>query len=367
MSGSEDEQVPAGVETTSGEDLGCTAGMQAENVNAMAQVVSVLGGLVDRVNRREVPAPEVFTISGGRSIEDFFREFEAYAAQKFGQSQAGWLPRLGQFLAEPLCRLYQDMRATGADYASVKGHLVKCFGAQVGPKTSLDCIQEFQQVKYIPEEGIPGLVCRLQALAERAYRGLAEDVLGELVKQQCWKVLPESLRTPLQFQNLANPGMTLPELIRLGVALQRSDLASASMYSMKSTEPGEGLPSTKITSSSPARGPPRLGAAAGGPKQCSHCGKKGHLKKECYRLNQRCYGCGERGHFRAQCPNPQPREEATGGRSPVSGSPAQGPSSPAIIPGPSCPFCGASGHLMATCPDFEIFMTRLLNKRGVLN
>ena len=342
---------------------GQPAGSQVGSASTMAQVVDVLSGLVDRVNRREFSAPEVFTVGAGRSIEDFFKEFEDYAAQRFGPSEASWLPRLGQYLAEPLSRLYADMRSVGANYGAIKGYLVECYGAQVGAKTSLDYMQEFHQTAYDPEEGIPGLVCRLQALSRRAYHGLPEATLGELVKQQCWKVLPEYLRTPLQFQSLANPGMTIPELIRLGVALQRSDLASANLYSLGSAGSVGGPPPTTSASPSPARDSSEAGAVAGGQKQCSHCKRKGHLRRECYRLNRVCYGCGERGHFRAQCPNSQPR-----GGVPVSGRPlTQTPPSPATAPGSSCPFCGTPGHMMAACPEFETFMARLLERKGALN
>ena len=296
-------------------------------------------------------------------LRNFFREFEEYAAQRFGPSEASWLPRLGQYLAEPLGRLYLDMRSVGASYRDIKGSLVECYGAQVGSKTSLDYMQEFHQTVYDPKGGIPALVCRLQALSRRAYQGLPEDTLGELVKQQCWKVLPEHLRTPLQFQSLASPGMTISELIRLGLALQRSDLASAHLFPIRSAGSVGGPPPTTSASPFPAQGSSEVGAVAEGPKRCDHCGRKGHLRRECYRLNRVCYGCGERGHFRARCPNPQPR-----GGVPATGRPlTQTPPSPATAPGSSCPFCGTPGHMMATCPDFENYMTRLLERKGALN
>ena len=89
----------------SGGGLGQPAGSPAGSVSTMAQVVDILSGLGDRVSRREFSAPEVFTVGTGRTIENFFREFEDYATQRFGPSEAGWLPHLEQYLAEPLCDL----------------------------------------------------------------------------------------------------------------------------------------------------------------------------------------------------------------------------------------------------------------------
>ena len=351
------------------------------DLQVMFRLTSVVDSLVNKVNRKDLPEPEVFTHGTGRTLEDFFREFEQYAVQKYGPTEADWLPRLGKFLAGPLQRLYLCMRSASTDYATVKRLLLSSYGAQVGAKRAVDYIREFQQATYSPEEGIPGLVCRLRTLAEKAYQGLTADAVEELVKQQCWRVLPDHLRTPLHFQSLANPNMTLAELIRLGVALQRSDLTSAQVYTAKSTTPvGDSQPSR----AAPQKPNPKLSRTGGAsapkmPKHCTHCDKKGHLREECYRLNKSCYGCGEKGHFRAQCPNAQP-DGGTGlavsSRSgaierPMASRRSTAPrqqaaanqASAAALSGPTCSFCGAQGHLMNACPDFEDFMARLIERQ----
>ena len=48
----------------------------------------------------------------------------------------------------------------------------------------------------------------------------------------------------------------------------------------------------------------RSGASASPVKTCIYCGRVGHVKSECRRLNRLCYGCGSSDHLIGQCPSP---------------------------------------------------------------
>ncbi|GAV57245.1 zf-CCHC domain-containing protein [Cephalotus follicularis] len=49
---------------------------------------------------------------------------------------------------------------------------------------------------------------------------------------------------------------------------------------------------------------------------CYHCGHKGHLQKDCWRMNGLCLRCGESGHSVRDCP----KSQATAPTGPASSS-----------------------------------------------
>ena len=337
--------------------------MESLQFQAMFKLTAALDSLTEKVNKREIAEPEPFCLGTGRSIEEFLSEFEAFADQKYGVNREVWCSKLGRFLGEPVNQLYCSIRAVGANYATVKKRLIETYGSVLSTKTCVDYMQEFHQSTYNPDEGIPGLVCRLRTLAGEAYRGLAEDDLETLVKQQCWRVLPAHLRNPLQFQSLANPTMRLDELVRLGVSLQKTELSSAGLYAMGSAGPSAYFPAptpkedkTPLATVQPSLPQPASPAVI--PKRCNYCRKPGHVRSECNRLNKACFGCGETGHIRSRCPHRQ--AEARPSRS-TSVSPGRRQDSGTTSTA-NCAFCGAPGHLMAACEDFEAFMRRMMRQ-----
>lgn len=373
----------------SGLGVGFGSGQDVTALSAMAQLTQVINSLIEKVDKREAPEPEHYVPGVGRTIEQFFDAFEEYATHKYGESEVAWLPRLGKYLGEPIRGLYIVMRSAGSDYQRIKRILQETYGGQVGGKTKTDYLREFQQTEFNHEEGIPGLVCRLQTLAAGAYRGLEEDALVELVKQQCWQTLPHYIGKPLHFQAMANPGMTLTELIRLGITIQKAEATAASVYSVErdrdrtalppsltenSLVPYSGAGHSNFTtppakSSVPRLAPPqpkspsKFGAASGQPKVCTYCDRPGHVKDECYQFNATCYGCGERGHFKNRCPNPQ-RKGPLSSRTQRGSQPTTARHAPASgVSEARCQFCGEIGHYMATCPGFGIYLDKALDKK----
>ena len=202
---------------------------------------------------------------------------------------------------------------------------------------------------------MPGLACRLQILAERAYRGLDDHIVEGIVKQQCLKVLPEYIRKPLYFQSIANPEMTLSSLIRIGTTLARLEPPLAGLDVLVTSQ------QSRPSAASPAQPPPVPPSSVSVDWQsdtCSYCRKLGHIRDNCYRLNKACFKCGQRGHFRSQCLSLSP-DGARGGVRPRDRPTRTVPPGGS---GPSCSFCGVAGHIMASCPAFEEYMKKLISQ-----
>ncbi|GAV75157.1 zf-CCHC domain-containing protein/zf-CCHC_4 domain-containing protein, partial [Cephalotus follicularis] len=70
---------------------------------------------------------------------------------------------------------------------------------------------------------------------------------------------------------------------------------------------------------------------------CYHCGRKGHLQKDCWRMNELCLRCGASVHFVRDCPKSQ--ATAPTGLASSRSNPRIG----------ACYHCGRKGHLQKDC------------------
>ena len=339
---------------------------------ALMQMTAVLDRISDKVSRRERPPPSTYTLGQGINIEDFFIEYESFALEKYGYDPVVWRARLGDFLKGPLLQLYKAARAIGTDYTQIKSNLIESYGSNVSPKTSTDYVLEFQQCKYNEEEGLPGLACRLRLLAEKAYIGLDAITIENIVKQQYLTLLPSALRTPLQFQLIVNPSMTLTELIKMGVAVQKTlpDAVEVEAVSAQ-THKVNSLRETSASGYGGARPKPGVEPAREIP-HCSYCNKRGHTEDRCFKLKA-CYNCGSRDHLKVNCPlnlnvaketqhrwDPKPQREPRAGSFSQTGVGFNDVDNRNTVD--ICSFCGRPGHFMANCNDFSDFMKKLVNQ-----
>ena len=241
----------------------------------------------------------------------------------------------------------------------IKSSLLDSYGSRVIQKSSTDYIIDFQNCKYDSDEGIAGLVCRLRSLAEKAYSGLQPTTVEDLVKRQCMSLLPQSFKATLQFQSVAQPDLSLSEIVRLGSALEKSctviDISEASRS--QSVKPKSGRKQQEFSSGKSSEN----NKTEFKKKECSYCKKSGHMKEECYRLNRLCYRCGKSGHFAPDCDVPSSRPNQTD-RSQSKNSSDSSDMKVTRSAITLCGFCGDGGHLMAQCSSFKKFMEETIQR-----
>ena len=335
--------------------------------DVLAQMTGLLNSLTLRVTQKEVHEPPKFNLNSGISLEQFFREFEEYASQKFGvTNQQAWLSRLSEYMSAPLLSLCESLVRTGASYITIKQCLLDSYGKASMTRTVTDYVKEFQSCTYDSSEGIRGLVSRLRVLGAKAYSGVDQYTLDQLVKEQCLTALPEKLRTPLSFQHLTDPSMPLSELIRIGTGLQNSvypvEAASVTKEASEATGAVAKVPVPVRSEETPVtvvgRGRQR---SRGG----CNCLARGHRPEDCDWSNGRCFTCHQSGHFSNQCPQKQQRSRtASRGRgipcNPTTQRSVSNVSREPITSLQVCPFCGQQGHFMSTCVDFSNYMKDMI-------
>ena len=342
----------------------------------LLQVTRLLAQLNSQITAQPLPEPVSFVLGSGRSIVDFFLEFEKYAERTFGNDKTLWTPRLRQYLNNPVLSLYLSLTQVNQDYDSVKTALINAFGT-VATVTTADLLEKFEKFEYDPNEGIRGFVSRLQVIASKTYAGAPEATINEIVKQKCLSSLPESLKTTLNFWLLSNPNATLNDLMRVGSGLEKSLLAEAAAVSVAPQKPMQNPPIPKPRGKFPTKkdNNPKPDTSKG-PKVCQFCNKAGHDETTCFMKNRNCYRCGQNDHYISDCPVPsrsqtsrtptQRRDVTLSQQGQSSGETASSNYVPLERNNPSptrCMFCGSDSHMMMSCPHFEMYVDNMVQKR----
>lgn len=344
----------------------------------MAQMTLVLNKLVDKTCHKSTPAPPIFRQGSGKTLEEFFNEFERFAIDELGEDCSLWTNKLAQYLAPPLNKLCSEMVDTGATYRVVRQCLLGCYGENISHKQRSDYLRDFQQVKYDPAQGIQGLIFRLRSLAYKAYEGVDRAMVDDIVKEQCLMVLPEKMRGYLALKQFENKNMNLDDFTHLGMGIQQALALPVFETGAGTSEVGAVAlvaPETRALSSAERKAPKPAER-----QKCAFCKKPGHDSSSCCYKNKLCFKCRLSGHFAKDCPEQnasasrdsscsfqrRPSQDIKSPQHSITpsscGAASVSAGSSGRNPPQACPFCGEIGHFMASCEQFGEYMSSLVQR-----
>ncbi|XP_068229112.1 uncharacterized protein, partial [Palaemon carinicauda] len=295
---------------------------------------------------REVPRCERFNEHSSRDVYEFFKEYERYWQDKYGDSKRVWARELGEYLTGYLLTMYGVIMSVGdVDYKSVKKRIieqVKHMKGSVRYKRKND----FDEARMNAGEAISMYVCRLETLARKKYGDEGINENKELMKKFLATV-PENVAEFINLKRKEKMRWTKERLTWDDILEIVEDYElDRCMKESKSVSVRTGMEESVIKFGSYKdailRGPMRIAdqvidrsvrasnrgtvQANGGFRQgnlrnrdksvsaqrgmsnsrvrddkCYRCGKVAHKKNECRWVLGGCFGCGEIGHRITEC------------------------------------------------------------------
>ncbi|XP_066983487.1 uncharacterized protein DDB_G0283697-like [Macrobrachium rosenbergii] len=148
---------------------------------------------------REVPRCERYNEYGSRDVHDFFREYERFCQDKYGESKRVWARELGEYLTGFLLDMYRVIMSVGdVEYDKVKARLVEQARRILKASVKYKRKNEFDEVRMKAGETLSLYACRLETLARKKFGDDGIDECKELVRKLLGTV-PDGVR---EFVNL---------------------------------------------------------------------------------------------------------------------------------------------------------------------
>ena len=134
---------------------------------------------------REIPKIGRYRLYGAQDILDFFREYEAYCAQKFGDNKKFWVKELGEFLDDRLEGVYRAIVSVGdPKYEIVRERIVGQV-RRIKGGVKYKKRNEFEEAHMERGEKLENYAQRLESLAWKKYGGKGINENEDLM----WKFL----------------------------------------------------------------------------------------------------------------------------------------------------------------------------------
>ncbi|XP_068209447.1 uncharacterized protein, partial [Palaemon carinicauda] len=132
---------------------------------------------------REVPRYGKFNEHRSRDIYEFFKEFEWYCQDMYGDCKRVWARELGEYLTGYLLTMYGLIMSVGdVDYESVKTRLIEQVKRMKG-SVRYKRRNNFDEARMNAGEAILMYICRLETLARKKYGDEGINENKELIKK----------------------------------------------------------------------------------------------------------------------------------------------------------------------------------------
>ena len=301
-------------------------------------VTGLVDQLTDALKRvsvrahQKLPAPQVFTITEGKSFKEFIKHFERYCSSEISDSPDDWQDLLGKYLKGEMKEMYHNIRKGEKTYAGLKENLAEWY--QVRKKyVVVDYKTEFKQAKMEAGESMWGYTVRLQALAKRAYG----DKYQKALMKKFINTAPESFTNIITMYSFAKYGTagtsikdlewkTIKELASLQKQKKEEFLPKKTGYKTQtkysddsSTEDSDEENSKYVGAAALTQETRDAGIQTDEPRgntmalakrtsdqtnlgHCFRCGNTGHFIAACPMSPPSCWNCGDPSHLFRNCP-----------------------------------------------------------------
>ena len=309
---------------------------------------------------REIPKIGRYRLYGAQDIVEFFRDFETYCSQKFGENKKFWVKELSEFLDDRLEGMYRAIVNVGDPrYEIVKeriiGQVRRIKGGVKYKKRN-----EFEEAHMEKGEKLENYAQRLESLARKKY---GDDRINENkdLMRKFLATVPSHVRETVNARRKdkmrwANERLMWWDILEMiedreiedsrldrEVMTGRRGKESSKLHnsgSYRDAVMGDTVEVMTKFLEEYERGKERRGddgwVYVGGNQdrnrirrqersnnqnvnwqgdrrndrrnevRCLRCGRAGHVRQDCAWARGACFGCGQVGHLLGACPNPRP-------------------------------------------------------------
>ena len=309
-----------------------------------ADVLSVtdLVHVLQRLDSRTVPKPDVYDLSSGQPISEFIITFEEYCRGTFRGSSSQWVGELGRMITGDLKVALDAMKAPGDTYESLKEKLVKWVNSRQELLRN-EMRTKFKTAEIKGQESYSLYAARLENLFRSAYpRRLTEN--NKTLRTKYFDSVREGFRNQLQTtqaitKSLSGVDMSWSQVVAYASQYEvdnRHHPANANVNEVWFTQSSPNIQNQNLNPTSsrdvpvgPAgyertlsgprqpmerfRSPPGIGRGRSAPSRsmsrdrrditCVYCEKPGHDRADCWRRLNLCLVCGSSDHRIATCPH----------------------------------------------------------------
>lgn len=304
--------------------------MKTRKKEAGFDQIELLTSIVRKLDHRSVPHMEDFDETEGMDLERYLDQFEEHCKENYRGRRYFWLTELGRKLSGRTLECYRSIRRVEEDYEAVKDKLLEWYDEEKEIRKA-KAVKDFEQARMKSGESVHMFANRLKSLFKMAFPRKNFETSKKLINR-FGAAVPKPMKRIIENQlfnmKIADESLTWKKIEKCARVF---DLEKGEECRIKSDE--EEVVEVNFTEA--ARREERKeyknwknGKEAGkavmyrdrqrsydyeGNNQersrppanfngtCNHCGRYGHMVKDCRVKHQQCFSCGKPGHFIRDC------------------------------------------------------------------